>query len=186
MPGLLRRDQRQRVAEQFAVIERDRGDGAGGRPIDHVGRVAAAAETHLQHAQIGRRPREQMERDRGDHLEHRDRGAGVDLLDMLECRGQRRVRHQFAGDPDAFVEPHQMRRRIDMHALPRRLRHRPQEGAGAALAVGAGDMHHRRQAALGMIELRQQLVQPIQAEIDQPRMQAVQPRDDAFDPTRHG
>ena len=62
-----------------------------------------------------------------------------------------------------------------MHPLPRRLADGAQEGAGAALAVGAGDMHHRRQATLGMVELVQQRLQPPEAEVDQPRMQGVQP-----------
>ena len=138
------------------MIERDRGDRAGGRPVDDIGRVAAATETHLQHTQIGARLREQMERNRGDHLENRDGGAGIHLFDVFERRGQRRVRHQFAGDADAFVEAHQMRRSIDVHALPRRLGHRAHEGTGAALAIGAGDMDHRRQSALRVIELLQQ------------------------------
>ena len=83
-------------------------------------------------------------------------GAGVHALDILERGRQRLVGHQLAGDADAFVEPHQMRRGIDVHALPGRLGHRAQEGAGAALAVGAGDVDHRRQASLRMIQLRQQ------------------------------
>ncbi len=40
-----------------------------------------------------------------------------------------------------------------------------------ALAVGAGDMNDRRQLALGMIELSQQTVHPIEAEIDPAWMQ---------------
>ena len=119
-------------------------------------RVAAATETHLKDTQIGARLREQMERNRGDHLKNRDGGAGVHLFNVFERRGQRRVRHEFAGDTDAFVEAHQVRRSIDVHALPRRLGHRAHEGTGAALAIGAGDMDHRRQSALRVIELLQQ------------------------------
>ncbi len=46
-------------------------------------------------------------------------------------------------------------------------------------------MDDRRQPPFRMIQLRQQIAQPIQTEIDQPRMQAVQARDDAFDARGH-
>ncbi len=95
-------------------------------------------------------------RDGGDHLEHGDRRAGVHPLHLGERVEQRRVGDELAGEPDALVEAHQMRRGVDVHAPAGRLADRAQEGAGAALAVGAGDMDHRRQAPLGMAELGEQ------------------------------
>ena len=50
-----------------------------------------------------------------------------------------------------------------------------QEGTGAAFAVGAGDVDDRGQALFGIAELGQQPVQPIEAEIHQPRVQAREP-----------
>ena len=64
-----------------------------------------------------------------------------------------------------------------MHALPRGLGHGAQERTDAPLAVGSRHMNNRRQPALGVLQLFQQREQPIQAEIDQPRMQTMQPRD---------
>ena len=64
-----------------------------------------------------------------------------------------------------------------MDAQARGFEDRAQIGDGGALAVGAGDMDHRRQLAFGMIEPRQQPVHAIEAEIDAPRMQRRQPRD---------
>ena len=72
-----------------------------------------------------------------------------------------------------------------MHALSRCLGHGAHEGACAAFAVGARNMDHRRQALLRMIQLCQQILQPLEAEIDQPRMQSVEARDDAFDAGGH-
>ena len=83
-------------------------------------------------------------------------GAGIHLFNVFQRARRAPVRHELAGDADALVEAHQMRRGIDVHALPRRLGHRAQEGTGAALAVGAGDMDHRWQPTLRMIELLQQ------------------------------
>ena len=91
------------------------------------------------------------------------------------------VGDQLAGDADAFVEAHQMRRGVDMHAQARGLGHRADERAGAALAVGAGDVDDRRQALLGMVEFGQQRAQPVEAEVDQPGMQACEAGDDLFD-----
>src|ERR1700677_407020 len=68
-----------------------------------------------------------------------------------------------------------------MHAEPRRLRHGAKDGAGAALAVGAGNVDDRRQPAFRMAELAKQCLQPFQAKIDQPWVQLMQPRDDAVD-----
>ena len=53
-----------------------------------------------------------------------------------------------AGELDAFVEAHEMRRGIDVHALcPRPRSMALQVGGDRALAVGAGDVHDRRQAS---------------------------------------
>ena len=70
-----------------------------------------------------------------------------------------------------------------MDAQARRFQDRAQISDRRALAVGAGDVDHRRQLALGMIEPLQQPVHPIQAEIDALRMQRRQPRDQFFERT---
>ncbi len=72
-----------------------------------------------------------------------------------------------------------------MHALARRLRHCADEGAGAALAVGAGDVDHRRQALFRMSQAGQQVAQAVQAEVDQPRMQSLEAGGDLVDGVCH-
>jgi hypothetical protein len=72
-----------------------------------------------------------------------------------------------------------------MHALSRGLGHRTQEGAGAALAVGPGDMDHRRQAAFRVIEPIQQGAQTVQAEVNEPGMQPLEAGRDLFDTLVH-
>ena len=63
-----------------------------------------------------------------------------------------------------------------MHALLRRLEDGAHEGDGRTLAVGAGDMNHRRQLPLGMAERRQQPLDAIERQVDPLRMQRQQPR----------
>ena len=67
-------------------------------------------------------------------------------------RGERCVVDQLARDPNAFVEPHQMRAGEDVDVMPRGLDRSAQEGAGRAFAVGAGDVKHRRQRLLRVTE----------------------------------
>ena len=50
-----------------------------------------------------------------------------------------------AGERDALVEAHEMRRGVDVDALAGGLEHRLQVGGDRALAVGAGDVDDRRQ-----------------------------------------
>ena len=131
--GLLRGDQRQRLAQQFAMIQRDRGDRAGGRIVDHVGRIAAAAQADFQHAQIGG---VRANRWNATAVITSNTVIGAPAFTCSTCSSaaaSASSAHQLAGDPDPLVEPHEMRRGIDMHALTRRLGHGSQEGAGAAL-----------------------------------------------------
>ena len=68
------------------------------------------------------------------------------------------------GDADALVEADEVRAGVDVRGKPRRLDRRAQEGAGRALAVGAGDVEHRRQIALGIAEPVEQGANPLQPE----------------------
>ena len=52
-----------------------------------------------------------------------------------------------------------------------------QIGDRRTLAIGAGNVDHRRQLALGMVEPLQQSLHPLQIEIDTQRVQSREPRD---------
>ena len=69
-----------------------------------------------------------------------------------------------------------------MHALAGRFENRAHERDGRALAVGAGDMDHRRQTAFGMTERREQALDAAERQIDPLRMQRQQPRLDRRPP----
>ena len=70
-----------------------------------------------------------------------------------------------------------MRRRVDVNGQTRRLQDRAHEGDGRALAVGAGDMDHRRQRPLRIAERIEHAPHPIERKIDQLGMQRREPRD---------
>jgi hypothetical protein len=56
-------------------------------------------------------------------------------------------------------------------AIGRRFEESAQESDGRTLAVGAGDMHHRRQLVLGVAEIGQQPLDALKREIDQFRVE---------------
>ncbi len=78
-------------------------------------------------------------------------------------------------DAEALVEANQIRRRIDVHALAGRFQDRAHEGDGRALAVGAGDMDHRRQTPLRMIERGEDALDTIERKVDPLGMQRKEP-----------
>ena len=106
--------------------------------------------------------------------------AGIDALRARQHARPARSRRSAcglavgAGQLDALVEAHQMRRGVDVHALAGRLQHRLEEGRRRALAVGAGDVDDGRQAAFGIAELGEQRLDAAEREVDQPRMQRLQ------------
>jgi hypothetical protein len=102
----------------------------------------------------------------------------IGALAFLQRFGERRVGHQRAGDPEALVEAHQVRRGIDVDAAAARLQHRAHEGDGGALAVGAGDVDHRRHALLGVAERIEQPPHAVERKVDPLGMQRQQTRDD--------
>ena len=172
---------RQRVAEKFGVVHADRRDHGRQRRVDHVGGVQPPAEADFQQHHIGRMLREQAKRRRGFDFENRDRRAGIGALAMFERRAQFVIADQHAAagpaEAKAFVDPHQIGRGVGVDAQARRFQDRAQIGDRRTLAIGAGDMDHRRQFAFGMIEPLQQPLHPLEAEIDAAGMQRGQPRD---------
>ena len=112
----------------------------------------------------------------GGAFEHRGLGPRLvyGRLDPVEHGVQVRVLDQSPGQPDAFVEPHQMRRGVGVDAQARRLGDGADEGDGRALAVGPGDMDHRRQAVLRVAEGGAQHAHPLQRQIDALRVAGAQ------------
>ena len=62
-----------------------------------------------------------------------------------------------------------------MHALAERLGDGAGEGEEGALAVGAGDMHHRRQLVLRVAESGKQPLDAPKRQVDRLRVQLFQP-----------
>ena len=88
------------------MVQRNGRDGARGGPADHIRRIEAAAETHLDHAKIRRCPGEQQEPRRSQRLKDGDRLAGVHLLNLGQRVYQNRILDQRARDPEPLAQMH--------------------------------------------------------------------------------
>ena len=141
-------------AQKLRMVNRYRRHHAGKRTVNHIGRVKAPAKANLQQQVIGRDFGEQQKCGGGGDFENGNRRAAIGQLAALENLLKLRVVRQLAaawrGQPDALIETHQMRRGIDMRALARRLQDGAHKGDSGALAIGAGHMDDRRQAAAGI------------------------------------
>ncbi len=74
---LLRRDERERVAEKRLVVEVDRCDDADGRFVDHIRRVETPAHADFENECVGGRPRKGEEGGTRRYLEESDRFACI-------------------------------------------------------------------------------------------------------------
>ena len=74
-------------------------------------------------------------------------------------------------NPVAFVEPHQVGRREGVDTKACGFQDRAQIGNRRTLAIGAGDMNHRRHPPFGMTEPCEQALDTVEGEIDFLRMQ---------------
>src|SRR6516165_5137618 len=121
-----------------------------------------------------------MKRRRGLDFENRDRLSRIGAFAMLQRLAQFVVLHESsataATEPIAFVDPHQIRRRIDVNAMARGFQDRAQIGDCGTLAVGPGDVNHRGQLSLWMAETFQEPLHALQVEIDALWMQGGKPR----------
>ena len=156
------------------MIERDRRERGEPRARHHIGRIEPAAEPGLHQEDVGRPAREGDEGRRGGDLELGDRRAAIDPLAPVQGIGQSGLGDRQAVEQEALVVVHQMRRHVALHAPAGRLEHRVQHRERRALAVGAGDVHHRRQLPLGVAERCQQPLDALEREVDGLWVQALQ------------
>ena len=108
------------------------------------GGVEAAAEADLEQGEVGRSLAHGEEGGGGGDLEEGDRLRPVRGLAALEFGDQAVLGDEFAGEADALVEAGEVGRGVDVNAGARRLEAGAEHGHHRALAVGAGDVDHRR------------------------------------------
>src|SRR6266849_479204 len=117
----------------------------------------------------------------GGDLEIGDGLPGIGALAFLEQDRERLLVDEPPVEPDALVEVHQMRLGEDVDAVTRRLERGAQESDGRALAVGAGDMHDRRQMLVRIAERREQPPHAVERQVDKLGMEPQQPLQDPVD-----
>ena len=160
------------AAEEGLVVEAHRRDDAErGLQRRHVCRVEAAAHAYLEQCEVGRLAREREQRRARRRLEERDRRAAVHLLDLAEQRGQLVLADGAAAEGDPLVERDEVRARVRVHALARRLQRRAHERNRRALAIGARHVDDGRQIALRLAERLEQPLDAAEAEVDRRRVQ---------------
>src|SRR4051812_38852944 len=97
---------------------------------------------------MGRRSRKGEQRGRGGDLEEARLYIGTGIKDLGQQRRERVVVDQLSGDADSLVEADQMRAGEGMDRVAAGFERGAQEGDGRSLAVGSGDVEHRRQFVL--------------------------------------
>ena len=110
---------------------------------------------------------EVFERDGGEDVEvrrHRPHLAG-DRLDSPHQPGELGVRDHVMVDADPLANVGQVRAGVQADLVAVGLQHVREHRAGAALALGAGDVDGA-ELFLGIAELLQQVPHPVQVEVD--------------------
>ena len=134
------------------VVDPQRGYSAHRLTLEHVGRIEPASQTDLDHAGIGRMAGEGEEGGGGGDLEETGRKVFARIQHLAQQRGEFGIAHQFSGNANPFVIAHQMRLGRGVDGVALRLENRAQICAGRAFAVGPGDVEHRGQAVLRVVE----------------------------------
>ena len=133
--------------------------------------VEPAAEADLEQQHVRRVLRVEQERRRRGDLEDRDRRSRIGFLASAEGVDEGLFRDQPAAtggaETDALVEAHEVGRGIDVDREAGRFEHRAHEGDGRALAVRAGDMDDRRQAAMRLAHGPEEALQAPERQVDQ-------------------
>ncbi len=108
--------------------------------------------------------------------------AAVGGLAALELGDQAVLGDELAGEADALVEAGEVGRGVDVDAGAGRLEAGADHRDGRSLAVGAGDVDHRRQAPFGMAEDGEQALDAAEGEVDDLGVEAGQAVEDAVAP----
>src|SRR6266852_5448378 len=161
----------------LAAMPKQRRVERGGARLDHGG---ALGQLRAEHGRPARLQYARLLAGGGD-LEIGDGLPGIGALAFLEQDRERLLVDEPPVEPDALVEVHQMRLGEDVDAVTRRLERGAQESDGRALAVGAGDMHDRRQMLVRIAERREQPPHAVERQVDKLGMEPQQPLQDPVD-----
>ena len=163
---LFARDFGKGFAKVLLMVDRHRGDDGKGRFFHDICRIQPPAKPDLQQGVIRRGARKRKEGGAGRDLEKRDLVGAVGLHAFVQKRGQRGFGNQLPRQPDAFVEPCQMRRGIGVNALASLFHACADHRLGGPLAIGPGDVDHRGQIAFGVSKRRQKAVHAVKRQVD--------------------
>ncbi len=151
-PGFFPRDVERAVTEKCLMIDAEMGDAAYQWARDSIGRVEPPAEPYLDDAGVRRISGEGEKCSGGRRFEEAWADAVRIVEHLFEERREHLVVDELAGDPNPFIEAHEMRTRVDVRGHSGGLCRRSQECTDRAFAVGAGDVNDGRQIVLRITE----------------------------------
>ena len=176
----------QRRAEKLGVVDRDRRNDRRRNVGDDVRSIKPTAEPNFQQERVGRMPREDQKGGRCGNFEEGDRIAGIQTLAFGKSIGEFIVADvhaaTFCRDPDAFVEPHEIGRRVDVDPEAGRLENRAEKSDRGALPVRPGHVDRGRLFSFRATETREQPLDAAEGKIDLLRMELGKTRDQCFGP----
>jgi hypothetical protein len=142
---LLRCDVREGRAGELGVVEPDVGDDRH-LGLDQVGGVPPAEQTDLDHGHVHGHVGEPAERGGGHRLEVAGPHAGehLEFGDSTDLFGELLVADRFTVARDALVDPFEVWAGVGAHGEALRHQQLGDHLHRRPLAVGAGDMDHRR------------------------------------------
>ena len=159
------------------MVEGDASDDRENR-LRGVGGVESPAQSDLEHRQVRAFAGTVDECRRGERLEVGGRRVCESLAgrdDLRQDLAQTLVGDRHAIDTNSLVDALQVGGGEEAGAIPGRACHRRQQTRGGALAVGAGDQHHRH-LAFGVPQRSEQLADPVQTQLDPEVLQAIENR----------
>ena len=131
-----------RIPQHAGVVQTDVGEHGGLRRGDHIGGIEFTAHAHLAYHNIARLPGKPGQTDGCHQLKLRGgiRHAVSQRAQLLHQGAQGIVRDRCAVDLHTLIEAEDVRRGVQSRFISGGTQHGGQHGAGAALAVGAGDV----------------------------------------------
>ena len=131
-----------RIPQHAGVVQTDVGEHGGFRRGDHIGGIEFTAHAHLAYHNIAHLPGKPGQADGRYQLKLRGgiRHAVSQRAQLLRQGAQGIVWDRCAVDLHTLIEAEDVRRSVQPRFIPGGAQHGGQHGAGAALAVGAGDV----------------------------------------------
>ncbi len=170
----------QGCSEILLVIVVDSGDDGQRGTLDDVCRIQTPPQTDFQQKVVRRLPAKCHEGRCRRDLEKRYGLACIGSFTSFQSFSQFGLGNEFARNPHALAEMHQMRRGVTMDRESCRFQHRAQIGNRRAFAIGPRHMNDGREPLVRVAKSREEPPNSVKSEIDDLWMQFEQTCEDCI------